>query len=178
MSTSQRVKFLLFLFKFSQSIYRRVFKWHKDPWNSTEEQLLKLPEHSLGKALGLFYQQHNIKSMPKFENHDVYHILTGIGLKMHDEIALQYLLIGNGKVSLYLLGTIFLGTAILPEHHAYYRAAFLKGRRMPSFHHLNFKPLLGGDLHQCMQISTEPHQVKHNHFCTPSHKREHSRLML
>lgn len=178
MRASRRVKFLLFLFNLSQDIYRRIFKWHKDPWGITEEQLLKFPDHSLGKALGLFYQQHNIKSMPKFENHDVCHILTGIGLKMHDEIALQYLLMGNGKVSLYLLGTIFLGTIVLPEHHAYYRAAFLKGRRMPSFHRLNFKHLLGGDLHQRMQIPSEPHQISHNHFCTPSHKRKYSRLML
>ena len=80
--------------------------------------------------------------MPKLENHDVFHVLAKIGIRMQDEIALQYWLLGNGKLSLYLIGTIFLGSLVFPEYWHSYGTAFLSGARKQAVWHLDFEHLL------------------------------------
>ena len=64
--------------------------------------------------------------IPKMENHDVHHLITGCGTNFEDEIAMQYLLLGNGKLNAHLLAAIFLGTLFLPEYFKMYIHAYQK----------------------------------------------------
>jgi len=80
--------------------------------------------------------------IPKMENHDVHHLLTGCGTNFEDEIAMQFLLLGNGKLNAHLLAAVVLGSIILPEYHKMYRNAYQKGRSMRAFHHIDFESLL------------------------------------
>ena len=80
--------------------------------------------------------------IPKMENHDVYHLITDFGTNIQDEIAMQYLLFGNGKRSAYLLGVLALGTIVFPEYFKIYLKAFHKGKNMKAFHHWDFEELL------------------------------------
>ena len=108
-----RVQFLLFVYQHTQKLYRKYFKKKKRQWQFTEEQLLLFEKDSLGRKLGEFYQQYGFTVIPKMENHDVHHLITGCGTNFEDEIAMQYLFLGNGKLNAHLLAAIFLGTLFL-----------------------------------------------------------------
>lgn len=137
-----RVKFLLFVYNKTQKLYRTYFKKKKRQWQFNEKQLLEFHKDSLGRKLGEFYQKHGFSMIPKMENHDVHHLITGIGTQFEEEIAMQYLLLGNGKLNAHLLAAIVLGTVILPEYFRMYIKAYRKGQNMRKFHHLNFEELL------------------------------------
>ena len=137
-----RVQFLLFVYDKTQKLYRKYFKKKKRQWQFNEKQLLEFQEDSLGRKLGEFYRKHEFSMIPKMENHDVHHLITGCGTNFEDEIAMQYLLLGNGKLNAHLLAAIVLGTIILPEYAKIYIKAYKKGQNMRAFHHWDFEGLL------------------------------------
>lgn len=138
-----RLKFMLWLYDWSQVVYAKIFKRNKKAWGISKSELLLFPEGSLGRALGEFYQTKGFDVMPKLENHDVFHILTETGTEIQDEIAMQYLLFGNGKRSLYLFSMIGIGTVLYPEFLNYYVKTYYKGKSLSKFHDREFKDLLG-----------------------------------
>lgn len=137
-----RVKILLLVYNKTQKLYRKYFKKKKRQWQLTEKQLLGFQEDSLGRKLGEFYKKHGFTMIPKMENHDVHHLVTGFGTNFEDEIAMQFLLLGNGKLNAHLLAAIVLGSLILPEYYKMYRKAYQKGKNMRTFYHWDFEALL------------------------------------
>ncbi|MFY7815407.1 MAG: Coq4 family protein [Chryseobacterium taeanense] len=137
-----RVQFLLFVYDKTQKLYRKYFKKKKRQWQFTEKQLLEFQEDSLGRKLGEFYKKHGFSMIPKMENHDVHHLITGCGTNFEDEIAMQFLLLGNGKLNAHLLAAIVLGSIILPEYYKIYIKAYKKGQSMRPFYEWNFEALL------------------------------------
>lgn len=146
-----RKRLIFWLFEKSQKVYTSMFKSHK-AWDITKNQLLKLPENTLGYALGTFLNINGFELLPKVERHDAYHVISGYSTKVEDEIALQCLCFGNGKRSLYLLGAIILGVIILPDYYKYYYKSYLIGKRAHSFHHYDYKRLLLIDLNEFRSI--------------------------
>ncbi|GEN75198.1 Coq4 family protein [Chryseobacterium hagamense] len=137
-----RVRFLLFVYGKTQKLYRKYFKKKKRQWQFTEKQLLEFREDSLGRKLGDFYRKHGFSMIPKMEDHDVHHLITGFSTQFEDEIAMQFLLLGNGKLNAHLLAAIVLGSLILPEYFRIYIKAYQKGKSMRPFHHWDFEVLL------------------------------------
>lgn len=138
-----RLKFMLWLYDWSQVIYTNVFKRNKKAWGISKTELLLFPEGTLGKTLGEFYQTKGFEVMPKLENHDVFHVITETETEIQDEIAMQYLLFGNGKRSLYMFSMMIIGTTVYPEFIHYYLKSYRKGKRLTTFHSTEFKELLG-----------------------------------
>jgi len=139
--SNYRKKLIILLFEKSQTVYTNLFKNHAS-WNISKKDLLEYPNDSFGKHLGNFLNKNGFELIPKVERHDAYHTLTGYGVNVEDEIALQCLCFGNGKRSLYLYGAIILGTCILPDYLPYYFKSFQKGRNAYSFHHYDYRKLL------------------------------------
>ncbi|WP_294347597.1 hypothetical protein [Sphingobacterium sp.] len=137
-----RLKLMLYLYNSSSKVYANIFKWNKKPWGISKADFMNYPIGSIGHNLGLFYKSKGFDVMPKLENHDVFHILTETGTEIQDEIAMQFLLLGNGKISLYLIAMLLIGGTLFPEHFGYYKRHFQKGRSLQSFHRLEFKEIL------------------------------------
>ena len=137
-----RIQFLLFVYDNTQKLYRKYFKKKKRQWAFSQQQLLSFEEDTLGRELGEFYKKYGFTMIPKMENHDVHHLLTDCGTKFEEEIAMQFLLLGNGKMNAHLLAAIFLGSLILPEYFRIYMQAYRKGKRMRPFYHWDFEELL------------------------------------
>src|SRR5690606_1280745 len=137
-----RLKFMLWLYDWSQIFYAQFFKRNKKAWGISKQEFLLYPEGTLGKALSEFYLSKGFSVMPKLENHDVFHIITDTGTEIQDEIAMQYLLFGNGKLSLYMFAMIGIGTFLYPEFLKYYLKSFRKGKSMARFHDIEFKEWL------------------------------------
>ena len=138
---NSRKQLVVWLFENTQRWYTRWFKRCK-PWNVNRKTLLNYPQGTLGKALGQFLLQNDFHPIPKVERHDVYHVLTGYGTAVEEEVALQYLCFGNGKRSFYLFGVIVLGSLLLPEYAQLYYQSYIRGKYANAFHHLEYEKLL------------------------------------
>lgn len=137
-----RIQFLLFVYDKTQKLYRKYFKKKKREWTFSQQQLLAFKEDTLGRKLGEFYKKHGFTMIPKMENHDVHHLLTDCGTRFEEEVAMQFLLLGNGKLNAHLLAAIVLGSLILPEYFKIYINAYKKGKSMRPFYHWDFEKLL------------------------------------
>ncbi|WP_439130400.1 Coq4 family protein [Polaribacter sp.] len=133
-------KIIYWLFEHSQRMYIK-FK-NKKPWNISAKELLTYPTDSLGYHLGKLLFENNFELLPKVERHDFYHLLTGYGTSVEDEIALQFVCFGNGKRSPYLLGVLIIGSFLLPEYYKYYIKSYQLGKNCNQFHHFNYRNLL------------------------------------
>lgn len=135
-----RKKFIYWLFEHSQRMYIK-FK-NKQPWGITSQELLTYSKDTFGYHLGKLLQVNNFELLPKVERHDCYHLLTGYGTSVEDEVALQYVCFGNGKRSPYLLGVLLIGTIILPEYYKYYIKSYKLGKNCNKFHQFKYENLL------------------------------------
>lgn len=124
-----------------RGFYRQFFK-KKSPWGKSKIQLLTYPQGSLGRALGEFLEKHPIEIAPQFENHDVMHVLTDIGILFVEEIALKSYLLGNGRHHVFHLLSTVGGVLAYPEKYQYFKYCYLLGKKAQPFHHIDFIELL------------------------------------
>lgn len=59
-----RLRFMLWLYDWSQILYAKLFKRNKEAWGISKSEFLLYPEGSLGKALGEFYLEKGFSVMP------------------------------------------------------------------------------------------------------------------
>ncbi|MGJ8724307.1 MAG: Coq4 family protein [Roseibacillus sp.] len=146
-----RKKFLTALYLHSQRIYTTLFKSSPE-WGIRRRDLLKYEPATLGYHLGRFLEENDFELIPKVEQHDIYHVLTGYGTAVEDEIALQFLCLGNGKRSLYLFGAVLIGTLVLPEYLKHYSQSYLKGKRLNPFYCYDYRNLLEVDFYEFREM--------------------------
>ena len=152
-----RKQFIYWLFQHSQRMYIKFKK--KKPWNISTKELLAYSSETFGYQLGSFLQENEYELLPKVERHDAYHLLTGYGTKVEDEIALQFVCFGNGKRSPYLLGVLLIGTFILPEYLLYYIRSYNLGKTCNQFHSFQYKKLLNYSLNDLREIIFNKQQL-------------------
>jgi ubiquinone biosynthesis protein Coq4 len=150
-----RKQLIVGLFELSEKFYTRHFKKNKQPWKVTRSELMLYPKKTFGNYLGQFLSSNNFELIPKVERHDAYHVLTGYGTNVEDEIALQYVCFGNGKRSPYLFGVMFLGSLLLPDYLNYYLRSYRIGRKAHAFYHWDFSKMLDTSLDE-MRLAIFP----------------------
>lgn len=137
-----RARLMLQLVKIAYYIYRRFYKTDKRAWRQSRRDLRGKPAGSLGRSLAAFLDEGGFELMPRFEDHDVFHVLLGYGSDIPAEACLQFCLLGNGKRSINVYGTVLLATLVFPEHWGDFRRACERGRRARPFTHWDFEYLL------------------------------------
>lgn len=129
------------LFEHSHRPYAAVFKSNA-AWGLRAETLRSMPPGTLGHTMGTYLHGLGYELIDKLESHDFCHLLTDTPTDIPGEIALQALLLGNGKRSLYLLGALFIGLLLFPEHRVYFHTSYRKGQQLQRFFDLDFHELL------------------------------------
>ena len=110
---SLRERFILFVLSVYVPIYKLIV--HKrNSWNLKKHDLLQFPEKTLGNELGLFLQREELEIIDKIESHDVFHLLLDYKTKVIEESAMTFFLIGNGKVSIYTIGSAVFSVIFYP----------------------------------------------------------------
>ena len=135
------------LYEYSKKPYRLLFK-KEVAWGISIPELLSYPPDALGYHLGCFLLKYHFTPEPQLENHDVFHVLTDIGISVPEEISMQFFLLGNGKCSLYLLLVIGMGIMLFPDHWPRCIAAFKRGQKAHRLYDLNYVKLLNTPLQQ------------------------------
>ncbi|WP_299901424.1 hypothetical protein [uncultured Aquimarina sp.] len=112
------------------------------------KELALLPEGTIGNDVFKMLNSLNLKIIPKFEEHDMKHIILGYSMSPIDEIRMQAYLFGNGNYSIFCL--LFLASGILfPEHWKTFYIDYKKGKKTVSISDLSLekcKMLLSKDL--------------------------------
>ena len=112
-----RNKFYKILFFASEGLYRRYFKRKKRAWNITKSDLSVFKDDQLGHAYYSFLLDNELDILPKFERHDIMHVLTSTNTEVKNEVALQYYLLGNGKLSVYQIFVLISSIGLLISCH-------------------------------------------------------------
>ena len=133
------------LFKISENWYRKLFKKKAQAWNITIEKLEKKENGKLGKEYYKFLNTNGFSILPKLESHDIFHVITGTGTKVKDEISMQFYLFANGKRSVYQ-ALVICSSIFYIEHYNFFFQQYKKGKQALPFHHLDYKNLLDTDL--------------------------------
>ena len=120
-----------------RGLYRLFVKKSK-PWEKNKEQLLTYPQGSLGLSLGEFLEKHHIEIAPQFENHDVMHVLTNMGILFVEEIALKCYLLGNGRHNIFHFLSTAGGVLAYLEKYQYFKYHYLLGKKALPFHNIDF----------------------------------------
>ncbi len=128
----------------------------KPRWNLSVQDLLAFPKDTLGNALGLFLQKRNLKPIPNSEEHDVLHLILGYKTEVEDEIRMQFFLLGNGKITLSVLGTMVVGL-LMPEVWGKFIRDFKRGATSPIIYNINFKKRLNRPIDEVLlYLNTNP----------------------
>ena len=143
------IRYLLLeqLYEYSKKPYKLLFK-KEVAWGISVSELLSYPPNTLGYHLGCFLLKYHFTPEPQLENHDVFHVITATGISVPEEISMQFLLLGNGKRSLYLLLVICIGSILFPDHWSVFKTAFYRGKKAHRLYDLNYVKLLHTPLHQ------------------------------
>lgn len=92
-------------------------------------KLRELPVDSLGYDIAKCLDKHQLKLVPKFESHDLKHVLLEYEMTPVDEIRLQAFMFGNGNYTLPCLIILVFGILLLPDQWITFYEDFKKGRK-------------------------------------------------
>ena len=137
-----RERIMIQLVKWSYPLYLQGFKRGRPAWQTNRESLLQFPEGSLGKYLGSFLQANDLHLIPKLENHDVFHVVLDYEPHVVAESQMQFCLLGNGKRSLYAIGTAIIAAIAFPEFWSSFNQAYKRGKNLRPVHRWYFEYLL------------------------------------
>ena len=111
-------------------------------WGLTREDMLRYPSGTLGHELGLFLTRESLQPVDRIERHDAFHILLDFSTSLEDEAAMQFFLVGNGKISPFTLATAAFTTLVMPDKWRLFIQEFRRGRKALSIAKWNFLQLL------------------------------------
>lgn len=147
-----KTRLFIYVYETTKRPYQR-FK-RNQPWPLDLNALVAQPDGSLGHALGTFLHGHGFALQPQFEDHDVVHVLTGTGVSVIEEIGMQYLLLGNGKRSVYQMMVLAAGLVFYPGSCSYFLRCYRRGKRAHRFYDLKFERLLDHSLELLQETFT------------------------
>lgn len=137
-----RERLMRWLVKTLHGLYRFANYRRSAAWNLTIADLQQLPPASTGRALATFLQQHDFALMPKFESHDLFHVLLGYGVTVVDEVRMQCCLAGSGRRTAPTLAVIAVGVVFYPEYGKDFWRHYQRGKTLVNFSYLDFQTRL------------------------------------
>jgi ubiquinone biosynthesis protein Coq4 len=109
------------------------------------ESMRQLPEGTIGHDIAGLLDAEGLEIIPKFENHDLKHLVLGYGMSPEEEVRMQAYLLGNGNYSFSCLLFVCSGL-LLPRFWTTFYHDFKKGRVSRSILELN--------IDECMLLTT------------------------
>lgn len=98
------------------------------PYHRKVAELRQMEKGSLGKEIADCLDQYDLSLVPKFESHDLKHVLLDYKMTPEDEIRMQAFMIGNGNYSIPSFAIFVFGAALLPDLWSVFYSDFKKGQ--------------------------------------------------
>ena len=99
------------------------------PYNAKVSELRKLENETLGKEIANCLDTHNLTLVPKYESHDLKHVLLNYKMTAEGEIRMQAFMVGNGNYSIPSFAILIFGAILLPDLWSTLNSDFKKGRK-------------------------------------------------
>ena len=129
MNILQKIARRLIKVSFDISVSTIEYFSKMDKYNLQVHELRKLENGTLGKEIANCLDDHNLTLIPKYESHDLKHVLLDYKMTAEDEIRMQAFMIGNGNYSIPSFTIFFFGALLLPDLWLTFYEDFKKGRR-------------------------------------------------
>lgn len=110
-----------------------------DDYHQKVDALRTLDEGTLGREIARCLDDHQLTLVPKYESHDLKHVLLGYEMTPEDEIRMQAFMIGNGNYSIPSFAILGFGAVLLPEMWSTFAKDFRRGRRMQPISHFSIE---------------------------------------
>jgi len=101
-----------------------------------KKKLSELPIGTIGYAVANILNKSELELIPRFESHDLKHVLLGYGMTPEEEVKMQAFLLGNGNWSVSCILFLSLGI-FMPEIWNDLINEYKKGKNTKSILHLN-----------------------------------------
>jgi hypothetical protein len=124
---SFRERALLWLLGNVIPVHAKVYS-RRPIWGMVREDMLRYPAGTLGHELGLFLARESLQPVDRVERHDAFHILLDFSTSLEDEAAMQFFLVGNGKISPFTLATAAFTALVMPDKWGLFIREFRRGR--------------------------------------------------
>lgn len=102
---------------------------HMEPYHKKVADLRTLERGTLGNEIAQCLDAHRLSLVPKYESHDLKHVLLDYKMTAEDEIRLQAFMIGNGNYSVVSFAIFSFGALLLPDLWSTFAKDFKKGRQ-------------------------------------------------
>ena len=114
---------------FDISVSTIEFFSEMEPYNAKVSELRKLESGTLGKEIADCLDSHDLTLVPKYESHDLKHVLLNYKMTAEDEIRMQAFMIGNGNYSIPSFAILIFGAILLPGLWLTFYSDFKKGHK-------------------------------------------------
>lgn len=111
-------------------------------WTHSMDDLRILPQKSVGRDLAFFIDNQNLMLLPKYEVHDVLHVILGYGTTPIEEMKLQGFMIGNRSSTFGGKVLFVLGLVIKPEYWKQVKKELKRGRHAAIIRGIDFNNLV------------------------------------
>lgn len=138
---SIRERTLLWLLGNVIPVHARMYS-RRPAWGLKREDMLRYPAGTLGNELGHFLTREGLQPIDRIERHDAFHILLGFSTSLEDEAAMQFFLIGNGKISPFTIATAAFTALVMPDKWGRFLKEFRRGQKALSIAKWDFLQLL------------------------------------
>jgi hypothetical protein len=98
------------------------------PCDQQVDELRKLPEGTLGRDIAKCLDDNKLRLVPKYESHDLKHVLLDFKMTPVDEIRMQAFMLGNGNYTIPCFAILTFGAILLPGKWTTLYADFKLGR--------------------------------------------------
>ena len=138
---SFRERALLWLLGNVIPVHAKVYS-RRPIWGMKREDMLQYPTGTLGHELGQFLTREHLQPVDRVERHDAFHILLDFSTSLEDEAAMQFFLVGNGKISPFTLATATFTALVMPDKWGRFIREFRRGYAALSVANWDFLHLL------------------------------------
>jgi len=129
MNILQKISRRIIKVSFDASVSTIEYFSKMDKYHQQVDELRKLKNGTLGKEIANCLDDHKLTLVPKYESHDLKHVLLDYKMTAEDEIRMQAFMIGNGNYSIPSFTIFFFGAILLPDLWLIFYSDFKKGRQ-------------------------------------------------
>ncbi|WBX75324.1 hypothetical protein PG911_11720 [Tenacibaculum ovolyticum] len=113
---------------FDLSVSTIEFFSKMEPYEQKVSELRNLEKGTLGKEIAECLDNHNLTLVPKYESHDLKHVLLNYQMTAEDEIRMQVFIVGNRNYSIPSFAILIFGVILLPDLWRTFYSDFKKGK--------------------------------------------------
>lgn len=151
-------------FSFNAAVWVIDYCSKMDVYHLKVDELRALDNGTLGREIAQCLDAHQLTLVPKYESHDLKHVLLGYEMTSEDEIRMQAFMVGNGNYSIPSLSILGFGAILLPEMWSTFAKDFRRGRRTQPISHWTIEKYKHRNLVELQTELTELNKIQKSLF--------------